>query len=124
MKFKMMLRNSYSERGDILSDLEKEKIIREFLEKREKVSGGLYSRELLYGYKDAVALFGYMIVNPDKLDPIYASHEDYEFECHCGNTASGSGFYPCDEIGDYCEPLPDWCGLYKCDSCEQLIMFE
>ena len=40
-----------------------------------------------------------------------------DYTCGCGNTANGSGFHPCDEQGEYVEPLPEWCGMYRCADC-------
>ena len=50
-----------------------------------------------------------------------------DYTCGCGNTANGSGFHPCDEQGEYVEPLPDtgwwlsertrWEGQYRCADC-------
>jgi hypothetical protein len=40
-----------------------------------------------------------------------------DYTCGCGNTANGSGFHPCDEQGEYVEPLPEWGGQYRCADC-------
>lgn len=40
-----------------------------------------------------------------------------DYTCECGNTSNGSGFHPCDEQGEYVEPLPQWYGMYRCADC-------
>ncbi|SDP01783.1 hypothetical protein SAMN04487897_1316 [Paenibacillus sp. yr247] len=42
------------------------------------------------------------------------------FKCACGNTSFGSGFFPCDNEGNYVEPDSDWIGYYKCEACGQI----
>ena len=46
-----------------------------------------------------------------------------EWTCICGNIASDYGFFPCDEQGNYVNPIPkDWTtNLYKCDGCGRII---
>lgn len=43
--------------------------------------------------------------------------------CHCGNSESSSGFYPCDSNGMVVEPVRGgvWDGLYVCDECGQIF---
>ena len=47
-----------------------------------------------------------------------------DFTCECGNTSHGSGFHPCNFIGEHVEPYPKlWplC-LYKCDDCGMVYL--
>lgn len=45
-----------------------------------------------------------------------------EFQCNCGNTVMGSGFFPCNKQGDIIEPLKDsdWDLLYICPDCGRI----
>ena len=47
-----------------------------------------------------------------------------DYVCLCGNTADGLGFDPCNVQGEFVEPLPGWCGLYKCVDCGILTTVE
>ncbi len=47
-----------------------------------------------------------------------------DFTCVCGNTASDSGFYPCDKKGKNVEPDHDWENHYKCDGCNQIYLYQ
>jgi hypothetical protein len=49
---------------------------------------------------------------------------DDEFTCKCGNKSHYEGFYPCNEKGEYVEPIPSWEGYYKCDKCDQIYLPE
>jgi hypothetical protein len=49
---------------------------------------------------------------------------DEDFTCECGNKSSLSGFYPCNDKGEYIEPTPEWEGFYKCDECNQVYLFK
>jgi hypothetical protein len=45
------------------------------------------------------------------------------FRCVCGNTASGSGLFPCDRAGNEVEPTAkDWPEeLYVCGDCGRVV---
>ncbi len=50
---------------------------------------------------------------------------DEGFECHCGNTSHGKGFFPCDWDGTLVEPGlhqagEGWNNLWYCDNCKQI----
>lgn len=47
---------------------------------------------------------------------------DQEIECSCGNKSHLAGFYPCNDNGEYVEPIAsEWDDLYKCDRCGQIF---
>ena len=48
------------------------------------------------------------VLTPDEVE---------KYVCSCGNTATASGFYPCDIYGVKCEPDKWWDGFYVCEQC-------
>lgn len=57
------------------------------------------------------------------------TQEEFEteaFYCKCGNTAYGSGFFPCDAQGKEIEPTEEdgWNGLYVCADCGVIYSVE
>ena len=50
--------------------------------------------------------------------------KDDTFNCACGNTAWSDGYQPCDEHGKHIEPDKNWNGLYICERCNTIGIYE
>ncbi len=54
-------------------------------------------------------------------ETIYSNEYD-DWTCLCKNTASGAGFYACDEDGNQVEPDKNWkSNKYVCFNCGKII---